>query len=813
MMSVDMSPADFFVAGGTLRPDSPSYVRRPADDELFHLASAGKFCYVLTARQMGKSSLMICTARRLQENGVHTAIIDLTKIGTDVTIEQWYLGLLTRLKSQLELSVEPEAWWAKRASLGAVQRFTEFLHDVVLVEIEEPVVIFIDEIDTTLNLDFSDDFFAAIRFIYNARPTDPTYNRLTFVLLGVATPADLIKDRSRTPFNIGQGIDLREFSQEDAQVLRAGLKAAFRAGGDAIFARIFYWTNGHPYLTQKLCLTVTERGDGHWTDEGVDQLVERLFLSEEARKETNLQFVRDKIRTNPQRWKLLTLYRQVYEGKKIHEDERSLDQNRLKLFGLVRAENGVLQVRNEIYRRAFNLDWIKANMPVDWTRRIAIISTLLVLLLVGVISLSIHQQGQQTAAARARAFVDSFRSTTSAEVRITSLAGLLDLPGYEGQARHLFYEELSLEEQLALFDLADPGAVGAQLITVVKELYTDLENNEQGNAWLAAMAQPLHKLEDPKAVNLATEIGQWLKGRKHHAQGEYREAITAYDVAISLNDRNPGTYFDRGLAYAALGESSQALADFEEVLNLDESWQERVRQALLGNEKLYSALWAERGAHQVLVALVPTPTSTPTATATPFPTPTATLTETPTATPLPSPTPVPTPTSSLTPRATATAAPQPSPTSVPTFFPPPTPRLLPAPVLLSPQSGTFVNRVNLLWEWNGTLDPDYYFQVTIWVNHPDYPLPIDVAWLKATCYTYGITAGESWEARWKVAVVKGYPTKQKDWSPTEGCGSVWDPAESYEQVSESSEVWSHLLVVSPPGPAPEPGVGPPAQGY
>ena len=47
---------DFFIAGGTLPPDTPSYVKRPADDELFKLALAGEFCYVLTSRQMGKSS-------------------------------------------------------------------------------------------------------------------------------------------------------------------------------------------------------------------------------------------------------------------------------------------------------------------------------------------------------------------------------------------------------------------------------------------------------------------------------------------------------------------------------------------------------------------------------------------------------------------------------------------------------------------------------------------------------------------------------------------------------------------------------------
>ncbi|MCB0182567.1 MAG: AAA-like domain-containing protein, partial [Anaerolineae bacterium] len=124
--------SDFFVAGGTLRPNTPSYVQRPADDELFQKALAGEFCYVLTARQMGKSSLMIRTARRLRSEGVHSVIIDLTRVGTEVNVEQWYLGLTTQLHRNLRLSVDLESWWAAHSALGPVQRFTDFLHDVLL---------------------------------------------------------------------------------------------------------------------------------------------------------------------------------------------------------------------------------------------------------------------------------------------------------------------------------------------------------------------------------------------------------------------------------------------------------------------------------------------------------------------------------------------------------------------------------------------------------------------------------------------------------------------------------------------------------
>ncbi len=71
-MNVEVKVSDFFVAGGTLRPDSLSYVPRSADKELFELALASEFGYVLSARQMGKSSLMVRTEWRLRQQDVKT---------------------------------------------------------------------------------------------------------------------------------------------------------------------------------------------------------------------------------------------------------------------------------------------------------------------------------------------------------------------------------------------------------------------------------------------------------------------------------------------------------------------------------------------------------------------------------------------------------------------------------------------------------------------------------------------------------------------------------------------------------------------
>ena len=85
---MDTSAASFYITGGTLRYDAPCYVERQADKDLFAGLVQGEYCYVLTSRQMGKSSLMVHTANRLRQQGIHVANWDLTAIGQNLTPDQ-----------------------------------------------------------------------------------------------------------------------------------------------------------------------------------------------------------------------------------------------------------------------------------------------------------------------------------------------------------------------------------------------------------------------------------------------------------------------------------------------------------------------------------------------------------------------------------------------------------------------------------------------------------------------------------------------------------------------------------------------------
>ncbi|MEL7224010.1 MAG: hypothetical protein AAGL17_03890, partial [Cyanobacteria bacterium J06576_12] len=64
-------------------------------------------------------------------------------------------------------------------------------------------------------------------------------------------PADLIRDRARTPFNIGTPIYLNGFTQSEAQPLAQGLTVQEGDAG-AVLKAILTWTEGQPFLTQKL---------------------------------------------------------------------------------------------------------------------------------------------------------------------------------------------------------------------------------------------------------------------------------------------------------------------------------------------------------------------------------------------------------------------------------------------------------------------------------------------------------------------------------------------------------------------------------
>jgi WD40 repeat protein len=436
----------FYVVGGPVQPRRGCYVERPADRQLVEKLREGEYCHVLAPPQTGKSSLAARAARELRKQGYLTAVVDLGQtVGRDRGGEagRWYYGIAYRIVRDLRLTVDLQHWWQEKKPLSPLQRINEFFWEIVLANTRSPVIIFLDEIESVADLEFAADLFVAVRACHDARAAEPDYERLRFALFGTALPLDSAGVSGLSLFDVGRRIDLNDFAFEEARVLcrEIGMEP-----GDAERAlyRVFYWTGGHPYLTQKMCRAMARVPGGVHSDEDVDAFVSSRFLAGNApHNEPNLRRTRALAgRRNNLSHSALRLYRRLRRGRKVRYDRHHPQHEWLRVTGLAGVSvKGRLQIRNRIYGQVFTSRWVTQTVPFDWQRTGKVAAILL-----SIVGLPYWYTQWLP-----RSFIEKLSSPTIDFVEAEqAYRGLRRLPGFVGRADDLFGVVLERRSREAL---------------------------------------------------------------------------------------------------------------------------------------------------------------------------------------------------------------------------------------------------------------------------------------------------------------------------------------------------------------------------
>lgn len=362
---------EFFNVGAPLHAVRPGYVRRSADDLLFDTVVAGHYAHVIAPDRTGKTSLVASVSARLQNNGFKVAVLDLAQIserdgGTDAG--RWYYSIAYRLSRQLRLKTDLQLWWQDHSILSNRQRLVEFYAQVILKNIQENVVILVDGVEFVADLPFSEHLLASIRAAHNSRITEPEFNRLGFVIIGECDPHSLVADNQLSPFVVSTEIRLQDFSREDLGVFAAELNLPLEKA-ELGLDRVFYWTNGQPYLSQKLCRAVARENISDDVGDAIDRLaLQQLAGRSVIASEPHLSHLQRAVLGDRKDYEaLLTLYGQIRKGITVACDEDSALHRKLLAIGLVVVnDSGDFAIRNRVYETVFTARWANENLPLRW---------------------------------------------------------------------------------------------------------------------------------------------------------------------------------------------------------------------------------------------------------------------------------------------------------------------------------------------------------------------------------------------------------------------------------------------------------------
>lgn len=251
--------ASIELESGAMDVESRLYIRRKVDEVGAGLiARKGQTLTIKGARQMGKSSLVMQLLDTALKAGKRVAFIDFQELDSSAfaSDEAFFRTFCAILSDRLELQNQVNSSWD--SALGNVQSCGRYMGNYVLKALNAPLVLALDEVDRLFDAPFRSDFFGMLRSWHGkrAQPTAPAWKKLDLVLVTSTEPYLLIENLQQSPFNVGELLELSDFSAEEVKRLNQLHGPAMSPEEEQ---RLLALLGGHPYLLRLALYRVATR--------------------------------------------------------------------------------------------------------------------------------------------------------------------------------------------------------------------------------------------------------------------------------------------------------------------------------------------------------------------------------------------------------------------------------------------------------------------------------------------------------------------------------------------------------------------------
>ncbi len=332
---------NFWISGPLDNNAMGFYIERDADREIVNALRQMSYVTIIEPSQQGKTSLVNRLILQLKNDLYFYSYIYFDQSDQQLEDTIWYNKLGERILKQI-FDYAPECKVIKPPT--DLIKLREFLSKLgrVFKSINKRIIIILDEIGV-ISPDISNRFFSVLRNIYNSRNSEPEFLSISFIFLGRFRPEKLISDKTASPFNIANNIELSDFTE--LQVMELVRKGGWSESiVSVITPHIFKWTGGHPFLTQLICSKLSDKPDNNAVDDAANWIIAH---------NNNLRSICSAIEIDILKMEYL---KKINDGEKIkYLPSINTIVNDLELLGVIKERNGFCIIRNAIYEKALGL--------------------------------------------------------------------------------------------------------------------------------------------------------------------------------------------------------------------------------------------------------------------------------------------------------------------------------------------------------------------------------------------------------------------------------------------------------------------------